>query len=256
VLERYIGMATENGVTQALYPEGGLTRDGKMREPKLGVLDYMLRGFHPDGPRDLVFVPLGINYDRTLEDRTLLLALDPGARRPGLARAAWNTAGFVLHQACLVVKSRWQRFGYACVNFGTPISMREYCAANRVDFGKLSKDERSPHVANLGRHLMSAVGKLIPVLPVPLVATVFCDAPERRFSTIELKAEVESRVARLERAGAHVYVPRSELDGAVALGLEMLALRRLIAEEDGWYRALPSETKMLRYYANSIAHLF
>ena len=46
VLERYIAMATEAGVTQAVYPEGGLTRDGRLREPRFGVLDYMLRGFH------------------------------------------------------------------------------------------------------------------------------------------------------------------------------------------------------------------
>jgi glycerol-3-phosphate O-acyltransferase len=73
VLERYIAMATEAGVPQAVFPEGGLTRDGLMREPKLGVLDYMLRGFRLRGERDLVFVPLGLNYDRVLEDRTLLL---------------------------------------------------------------------------------------------------------------------------------------------------------------------------------------
>src|SRR5690349_16718193 len=71
VLERYIAMATEAGVPQAVYPEGGLTRDGRMREPKLGVLDYMLRGWRAGG-RDLVFVPLGLNYDRVLEDRSLL----------------------------------------------------------------------------------------------------------------------------------------------------------------------------------------
>ena len=33
VLERYIVMATEAGVTQAVFPEGGLTRDGSMRPP-------------------------------------------------------------------------------------------------------------------------------------------------------------------------------------------------------------------------------
>jgi len=72
VLERYIVMATEAGVPQAVFPEGGLTRDGRMREPKLGAIDYMMRGFRTDGERDLVFIPLGINYDRVLEDRTLL----------------------------------------------------------------------------------------------------------------------------------------------------------------------------------------
>ena len=44
VLERYIAMATEAGVTQAVYPEGSLTRDGALREPRFGVIDYMLRG--------------------------------------------------------------------------------------------------------------------------------------------------------------------------------------------------------------------
>ena len=73
VLERYVGMATSGGVPQAFYPEGGLSRDGALQKPKLGLLDYMLRSFDADEGRDLVFIPVGINYDRTLEDRTLLL---------------------------------------------------------------------------------------------------------------------------------------------------------------------------------------
>jgi glycerol-3-phosphate O-acyltransferase len=255
VLERYVAMATENGVTQALYPEGVLTRDGRMREPKLGVLDYMLRGFRADGARDLVFVPLGINYDRTLEDRSLLLSLAPQSKQPGVARAAWNALAFAAHQAALVARSKWKRFGYAGVNFGAPISMREYCASRGLDFTRLAKEERFAHVATLARHLMDAVGALVPVLPVPLVAAVFCDAPGRRYSAIELKAEVEQRVERLERAGAHICVPRRELDDAVAAGLEGLALRHLVACEEGLYRAIPAEADVLRYYANSIAHL-
>src|SRR5689334_19564817 len=98
--------------------------------------------------------------------------------------------------------------------------MREYCATRGLDFARLPKEERFRHVAELARHLMAAVGKLIPVLPVPLVAAVFCDAPGRRFSSIELKAEVEQRVERLERAGAKICVPRRELDDAVAAGVE------------------------------------
>src|SRR6185437_4909992 len=95
VLERYIAMATEAGVPQAVFPEGGLTRDGRIRDPRLGVLDYMLRGFRLGGERDLVFVPLGINYDRVLEDRTLLLSIDPNAKRPGRLIALWRTLAFV-----------------------------------------------------------------------------------------------------------------------------------------------------------------
>ncbi len=34
VLSRYVHMATAAGVTQAIFPEGGLSRDGKLRPPK------------------------------------------------------------------------------------------------------------------------------------------------------------------------------------------------------------------------------
>ena len=46
VLERYVQLITRNGVTQGIFPEGGLTRDGKLRPPKIGLLDYAkLAGF-------------------------------------------------------------------------------------------------------------------------------------------------------------------------------------------------------------------
>src|SRR6202043_1083599 len=94
VLERYIQMATAAGVTQAVYPEGGLTRDGRLRPPKLGLLGYMLRTFDPDGERDLAFIPVGINYDRTPEGRTPLLDASPAApAAPAVSGAAPAAAG-------------------------------------------------------------------------------------------------------------------------------------------------------------------
>ena len=92
VLECYIAMATQAGVPQAVFPEGGLTRNGLLGPPRLGVIDYMLRGFRLDGERDLVFVPLGLNYDRVLEDRTLLRSIDPDARPVNSFWTVWNTA--------------------------------------------------------------------------------------------------------------------------------------------------------------------
>jgi glycerol-3-phosphate O-acyltransferase len=245
VLERYIVMATEAGVPQAVFPEGGLTRDGRMREPRLGVLDYMLRGWHPRAERDLVFVPLGVNYDRVLEDRTLLLEKGAGGN------AVWNTLRFVLHNLGLMLRSEWHRFGYACVNFGTPISMR----ARGVDYQRLSGEERRLAVAALGAELMRAVGRVVPVLPVPLIAAVLVAQPERALSELELKAEVGRLLARLQAAGAHVYVPRGDLDYAVTVGLRMLRQRRLVEEKDGIFCARREEMPLLAYYANSILHL-
>ncbi|TMJ50752.1 MAG: glycerol-3-phosphate acyltransferase, partial [Alphaproteobacteria bacterium] len=38
VLARYVQLATAEGVTQAMFPEGGLSRDGALRPPKFGLL--------------------------------------------------------------------------------------------------------------------------------------------------------------------------------------------------------------------------
>lgn len=255
VLERYIHMATSAGVPQAVYPEGGLSRDGRLRRPKLGVLDYMLRGFDPQGERDLVFIPVGINYDRVLEDRTLLLDTQPEARRPGAGKAARTTFRFVLRNLSLMLRSRWHRFGYACVSFGTPVSMRRWLTERNLDLRKLDKEARAEPLERLGAELMGAVGRVIPALPVPLVASVFVDRPEDALSELDLKAEVHRRMAELEAAGAHVYIPRRDREYAITAGLRMLTLRHLVEEADGLFRACPEEMRVLRYYANSIAHL-
>ena len=126
VLERYVAMATQAGVTQAVFPEGGLSRDGRLRPPRLGILDYMVRSFDPGGERDIVFVPVGINYDRVFEDRSFLAELDPGASRPSAGKAFRNTLRFVLRNLWLLAGNRWHRFGYACVNFGSPISLKAH----------------------------------------------------------------------------------------------------------------------------------
>ena len=255
VLQRYVQMATEGGVPQAMYPEGGLTIDGHLREPKLGLLDYMLKGFHPDGERDLVFIPVGINYDRVIEDRTLLRKLDEKPPRVGLARTLAITGAYLARQFLFTLTGRRYRYGYACVNFGKPVSMRAHVQREQIDFRVLDDAARRAAVAQVGRELMSAIGRIVPVLPVPLVASVFMREPSRSRSELELKAEVLALIEQVESRGAHVYVPRTDRDYALSVGLRMLTLRHLVTERDGLFSANPSELKVLAYYANSIAHL-
>jgi glycerol-3-phosphate O-acyltransferase len=62
-------------------------------------------------------------------------------------------------------------------------------------------------------------------------------------------------MGRLAARGAHIHVPRADQDYAVDVALRMRRLRRLVDETDGLYRADPANVVLLRYYANSIAHL-
>lgn len=256
VLERYVAMATDAGVTQAVFPEGGLSREGTLRKPRLGILDYIVRAFDPEG-RDVAFVPVGINYDRVFEDRSFRLELDAGTGpKPKAGSAAANTVRFVLRNLVLMARNRWHRFGYACVNFGSPMSLAAYSKSHGVDFRALSKEERFARVEKLGDDLMAAISAVIPVVPVPLVATAFVRDPERSRTELELKAEVLALMNDLARRGAHVYLPRRDQDYAITVGLRMLTLRHLVDERDGLFTARKEELPLLTYYANSIAHLF
>lgn len=259
VLERYVAMATEAGVTQAMFPEGGLTRDGALREPKLGLLDYMLRGFSPQRvehgeARDVVFVPVALNYDRVLEDRTLLIDLLPREERKR-APALVTTVRFVARNLALMLKSEWHRFGYACVNFGRPVSAARFFTERGLDPHRLDREARFEAISALARELMHEIGRAVPVLPVPVVARVLLGAGEGGLSEIEIKSRFLALVSRLESAGARIYVPRQDQDYSASVGLRMLTLRRLVEEEEGLFRPRADERSVLEYYANSLQHL-
>jgi glycerol-3-phosphate O-acyltransferase len=255
VLERYVAMATQAGVTQAVFPEGGLSRDGRLRSPRLGILDYMVRSFDPGAERDILFVPVGINYDRVFEDRSFLQELDKSAPRPGALKALGNTLTFVMRNLWLLARNKWHRFGYACVNFGSPVSLKEYVRRRGVDFQNLERDDRYARVEELGRELMAEIARVVPAVPVSLVATAFLRRAARPWSELELKGAVLDLMRELESRGVHVYVPRGDQDYAITVGLRMLTLRHLVVETEGLFAADPEQLPLLAYYANSIAHL-
>jgi glycerol-3-phosphate O-acyltransferase len=256
VLARYVHMATSAGVTQAIFPEGGLTRDGRLRPPKFGLLSYMVQAFDPLGPRDVVFIPVAVNYDRVLEDRMLTGAAstEPG-KKPVFGFNITVFLSHVFNHIWMAMRGEWYRFGYTCVSFGEPVSLRAYVSKNGLDFRTLAAEPRHAAIEKLGTSLMDAVGRVVPVLPVSLLATVMLEAEDRR-SLLEIKERASALIGELEAHGTYVHIPRADRDYAISVGLRMLTLRHLVLEADGSYRANPKELVLLRYYANAIVHLF
>lgn len=255
VLGRYVAMATREGVTQAVFPEGGLTRDGLIKPPRLGLLSYMVSEFDPRG-RDIVFVPVGLNYDRVIEDRILTSRAEKEVTGRDFRVRAGAIAGFAWNLLRLRFQGRLYRFGYACVSFGRPISLSQWQRGNGIDFAHMESGDRFAAIERLGRDLIAAIGAIVPVLPVALASKVFLDNDERWIGELELKSAIFALMTELEGQGAHVHIPRADRDYAVGAGLRMLVLRHMVEEkEGGLYRANPGERLLLSYYANSIQHL-
>jgi len=237
VLERFVQMAVEGGLTQVFFPEGGLSRDGKPRGPKIGLLDYMLRSFDPEAG-DILFVPVGVNYDWVIEDHSLL---QPGGPEAGIRGRGGLFASAAVSMARNLLQARRGgsfRLGSAAVGVGAPVSAREYAASRGVEFREMERVDRIEEVKLLARLLMRTINESIPLTAVPLVARALIEAPEGALPEEELILRARN-VAGIEES----------LDYEAAL--RTLIIRRLVLIERGRYRPAPGSEKLLGYYANS-----
>ena len=252
VLERYVNLATRAGVCQAVFLEGGLTRDGLLREPRQGFLDYMLRDYRPGNDRDVVFVPVGINYDRVLEDMSLVRKLDPEAE----ARSAWfvikTSFKFGLKTLLMNRKKRWLRFGYASVNFGKPVSIFEYCQRNNVNLAELDQARRYQYIEALSHQLMDEIADVVPVLPVALMSEVVLASQSDWLSELRAKSAAVKRIEELHAQGAPIRISANACEDVLTAALSMLEGRGFIERGDGLIRPGAKALDILNYYANSI----
>ena len=289
VLRRYLQLITRQGVTQGIFPEGGLTRDGALRSPRVGLLDSILQ---LSDERELYFVPVGINYDRVLEDEALLAELrgrenppTPAEKLRGALKLLWILPSRLVVNLVRAMAGRLHRFGYVAVAFGEPVRFRDMPQAQRLK--GLSDDERRALAKEVASGLMHRIATLIPATPVPLVARAAldlgCDATEGELTARvreirsrldelrvptalgrEFEAQKAAR-AELEEGDRNRDLVRLETDvlageeaeQLVRIGLERLCQRGALNELGGLVTlgSHPHATELLEYYARSLAAL-
>jgi glycerol-3-phosphate O-acyltransferase len=254
VLERYVQLITRNGVTQGVFIEGGLSRDGAFRPPKLGLLDYLARvKCDPGFDRPVFFVPVAINYDRVLEDRSLLRELQAPEDRLRRRDQMAEVASYVLKVCGRFLLRRARRYGRACVNFGEPLSLDAWLARHPGALA-LPREARLARLAGLADEVMARIAAVMPVTAVAMACATLLQDGRDSIS----RAEWESRLAdlRFVLRGADAHVVGGDRSSAETLdrALVMLTLRRVVTPEAGGFRIDRAQEPLLRYYANSIAH--
>ncbi len=175
VLEKYIQMISRQGITQGIFIEGGLTRDGKFRDSKIGLLDYIVKiKDNPEFKNEIVFVPVGINYDWVLEDRVLINEWKEHKEKTGfrenmrsLFRIIIKTPVIILSNMVRYMTGRLRRHGYASVSFGDPVKISEFLNKHK-NFFKLKRQERLSLVKGFADNLLEHIGEVVPVTPVCL----------------------------------------------------------------------------------------
>lgn len=261
VLERYVQLITRNGVTQGLFPEGGLSRDGHLRPAKIGLLDYMLGVAREPGFAERMYVvPVAINYDRVLEDRTLLRELR--ATTGGETSGRWTQFREVLNYTVSnfgrLSTRRWKRYGRAAVVVGDPVPVAPWLAdvaAEGTPLFARDRTERLQEVQRFTDSMMQRIGAIIPVTAVPLVCAALQTFDAEYIPESKLFGRIEDLRDALVHQGAEVVEPAREVAETFERAYRMLEMRRVLTKQGDAYVILPRGRELISYYANGIAHL-
>src|SRR3982751_6388544 len=261
VLERYVQLITRNGVTQGIFLEGGLSRDGRLGKAKIGLLDYVLGvARDPEMRKRLYIVPVAINYDRVLEDRSLLRELDAreGRTRPPRRAQLVEVARYVWWNAARLVARRWKRYGRAAVVIGDPFQLSPWIAEQDRETGGLFTIERAERLARvqaLSDLVLERIAALIPVTAVTLACAAVQSFDGDFISHDALVARMSEMREVLRELNARVIHHEGSIEEVFDRAWRMLDMRRMLVRVGNGYSILPGNRPLVSYYANSIAHL-
>jgi glycerol-3-phosphate O-acyltransferase len=261
VLERYVQLITRNGVTQGIFLEGGLSRDGKLGQAKIGLLDYVLGvAEDPEMRRRLHIIPVAINYDRVLEDRSLIRELDAreGRKRPPRRVQFAEVTRYAWWNMARLVAGRWKRYGRAAVVIGEPFPVAPWLDEQDREAGdlfSLARPERLARVQRLADAALAKIAAIIPVTSVPLACAAIQSFDGDFIAHEALLARMSEMRDVLTELNARNLHDERTIDEVFARAWRMLHMRRILVKIGAGYMVLPGNRPLVSYYANSISHL-
>jgi glycerol-3-phosphate O-acyltransferase len=230
ILSKFVQTITRHGVTQGIFIEGGLTRDGAFQKPKLGMLDYIVSAKRdPEFSAPLFIIPTAVNYDRVLEDRNLTEELLGREERATKGEKLRTTFDYLFKSFFRGLLHRFKRYGYAIVSFGEPISIDDFAREHPAILAA-SYEDRKAALLLLAETVMSEISEALPVTPVTMVASIFAKHP--MLTDEEMLREIEQVRGQW---GARAWLLREKTpDELWKAARQVLELRHLIVPVDRW----------------------
>ena len=206
VFESYLRTLIKEGYSIEFFIEGGRTRTGRLREPKLGMLGAIVRAMLDNVNRDLYIVPTSITYDKVVEEDAYLKEIKgEEKKKEGLLD--------------LIKLRRYlaRRYGKIYVNFGEPLSLRtfmEKCVSGEV---KAPSNEETEEMRPeegitkcMARAIMSELGSGCFVTSYALTATALLMHDKKGIIESECKYNARLLIDYLNYAGARLSHPLIE----------------------------------------------
>ncbi len=239
-MRSYLAYIVEKRFNLEWYIEGGRSRTGKLRKPKLGLLTYVVDAVGQLDEADVTIVPTSIVYDQLQEIGAMAAEDAGGTKKP-------EGVGWLLRYA----KAQRAYLGEARVRFGTPISLRTALADAGEGRARLEK---------VAFRVMDEINSATPISATSLAGFALLGAHDRAYTL----AEIEAILAPLLD-----YIRRRELPGpdpALCRGVGLTQTLRVLAgngvvscfdggSEPVW-SIVPDNHAVAAYYRNGALHHF
>jgi glycerol-3-phosphate O-acyltransferase len=255
MLGEYLAHLVRTGANLEWYIEGGRTRTGKLRPPRMGILSYLLDAFDSSDVDDLQFVPVSIIYDQQHEVGLIAEEESGGVKPPESVRWLVDYA-----------RAQGSRRGTVHVRFAEPVSLRETLAGAREAAGTLDVRAAVPRVAFEVSH---RINQATPITASALVTLTLLDNDDRAMTEAAMRASLLPLAEYIRDRGLpmssgfdlsklDVLTTRSPSEGRRAL--DMLVREGVVAEYTGGlepvYSIPPDRQLEAAFYRNTLSHFF
>jgi glycerol-3-phosphate O-acyltransferase len=239
-VREFIGHLVAKRFNLEWYIEGGRTRTGKLRPPRLGLLRYLAAAIDDGRAEDAILVPTSIVYDRLPE---------VGSLTSEVAGAKKRAEG--LRWMADYIRAQRRNVGVARVSFGEPLSLRQTLA----DAG-----EGHTRLGKVAFRVCDGINRVAPITGTSLVTLALLGARDRALTLRQIECVAEPLLDYLERRGVlgpldqlrHPAGLRGALDGLVEAGAATVYTG---GTEPVWAIA-PGGHQVAAFYRNGALHHF
>ena len=250
VFRSFVQMAAREGGNIAIFPEGELTRDGRMQAPRFGLLNFAVTAAPARADR-LYVIPVGINYECIVEEKHLLTEPDATYRHKGIVEVFASVVVATIILMGRVLLPVQAQLGNACASIGRPIRLSDWLATQ----GMASTEDGDPRewVTALGRHVMEEVALLNPVMPAHAMASLLLADKSRTWPIRDLCEKTTELLSSIDTGGRTVVYPTPDKQQSMEETVDNFIRRKLITTGKGQGVSVNEATSpVLQYLANAI----
>jgi glycerol-3-phosphate O-acyltransferase len=248
-LREYVGWLAEHRQNLEWYIEGGRTRTGKLRDPRLGLLAYLVDAVHDDRCDDFLLQPVSIVYDELLDVEEHARSATGAAKAP---ESLGRLVGYARAQ-----RTRYSR-GDIHVSFGEPISVRDHLT-RELEAAALAGDTEAVPLQKLAFEVAVRINTVTPITPPALITMALLWA-DRALSVDQLLSLLERYAADVDGRGLPVTAKPLATRETLLSGLSSLQRHGVVTRFDGGrepvYLIQPEQRIAASYYRNGILHFF